>query len=41
MLANFHKNDIAKLFAQRTAETGKEITGEALDYVYEQSGGQP
>ncbi|MDR0721121.1 MAG: PD-(D/E)XK nuclease domain-containing protein [Treponema sp.] len=41
MLANFQKNDIAKLFAQRTAETGQQITGEALDYVYGQSGGQP
>jgi hypothetical protein len=41
VLTNFHKNDIAKLFAQRTAETGQQITGEALDYVYEQSGGQP
>jgi hypothetical protein len=41
MLANFQKSDIAKLFAQRTAETGQEIDGGALDYVYEQSCGQP
>jgi hypothetical protein len=41
VLSNFHKADVAKLFAQRTAETGQEITQEALDYVYEQSQGQP
>jgi hypothetical protein len=40
-LANFAKDDITRLFAQRTAETGQGITGEALDYVYEQSRGQP
>jgi hypothetical protein len=40
-LSNFQKEDIARLFAQRTAETGQQITGEALDYVYEQSRGQP
>jgi hypothetical protein len=41
MLSNFHRDDVTKLFAQRTAETGQEITEEALDYVYEQSQGQP
>jgi hypothetical protein len=41
VLSNFHKEDIAKLFAQRTTETGQQITPEALDYVYEQSKGQP
>ncbi|MDR2116401.1 MAG: PD-(D/E)XK nuclease domain-containing protein [Planctomycetaceae bacterium] len=41
MLSNFVKDDIAKLFAQRTQETGQQITQEALDYVYEQSNGQP
>jgi hypothetical protein len=41
VLGNFRKEDIAKLFAQRTEETGQEISSEALDYVYEQSGGQP
>jgi hypothetical protein len=41
MLSNFQKEDIAKLFGQRTEETGQEITGEALDYVYDQSRGQP
>jgi hypothetical protein len=41
VLSNFNKDDVAKLFAQRTEETGQQITQEALDYVYEQSGGQP
>ncbi|MDR1335471.1 MAG: PD-(D/E)XK nuclease domain-containing protein, partial [Tannerella sp.] len=41
MLSNFTKEDVVKLFAQRTEETGQQITQEALDYVYEQSGGQP
>jgi hypothetical protein len=41
VLTNFHKDDIGKLFAQRTAENGQQITQEALDYVYEQSKGQP
>jgi hypothetical protein len=41
LLANFHRDDIAHLIAQRTKETGQEITQEALDYVYEQSKGQP
>jgi hypothetical protein len=41
VLTNFHKDDIGKLFVQRTQETGQKITQEALDYVYEQSKGQP
>ena len=41
VLSNFHREDIAKLFAQRTAGSGQKITPEALDYVYEQSNGQP
>jgi len=41
VLSNFHKEDIAHLFAQRTDENGQQITQEALDYVYEQSKGQP
>jgi hypothetical protein len=41
MLSNFTKDDVSKLFAQRTEETGQQITQEALDYVYEQSNGQP
>ena len=40
-ISNFQKDDVAHLFAQRTAETGQQITQEALDYVYEQSQGQP
>jgi hypothetical protein len=41
VLTNFSKNNIAELFAQRTAETGQQITQEALDYVWKQSQGQP
>jgi hypothetical protein len=41
LLSNFQREDITKLFSQRTEETGQEITQEALDYVYEQSRGQP
>jgi hypothetical protein len=41
VLSNFTKDDVAKLFALRTEETGQQITQEALDYVYEQSKGQP
>jgi hypothetical protein len=40
-LANFIKDDIVRLFAQRTTETGQHITPEALNYVYDQSRGQP
>ena len=40
-LSNFSKDDIAHLFAQRTAENGQQITPEAMDYVYGQSKGQP
>ena len=40
-LANFSREDIGRLFAQRTEETGQQITGEALDYAYDQSRGQP
>ncbi|MDR2232088.1 MAG: PD-(D/E)XK nuclease domain-containing protein [Tannerella sp.] len=41
ILSNFHKDDIAHLFALRTVENEQQITGEALDYVYEQTKGQP
>jgi hypothetical protein len=41
LLKNFSKEDIARLFARRTAETGQQITPEALEYVWEQSQGQP
>jgi len=40
-ISNFQKDDIAHLFAQRTAENGQQIEKKALDYVYEQSKGQP
>jgi hypothetical protein len=40
-ITNFRQDDIARLFAQRTAENGQQITREALDYMYEQSRGQP
>ena len=40
-LTNFSENDITRLFAQRTEETGQPITAEALKYVFEQSYGQP
>jgi Cdc6-related protein, AAA superfamily ATPase len=40
-LTNFSENDITRLFAKRTEETGQQITDEALKYVFEQSGGQP
>jgi len=40
-LSNFQKEDISHLFAQRTAENGQQITSEALNYVFEQSRGQP
>jgi hypothetical protein len=41
VLSNFLKEDITHLFAQRTAETGQQITPEALERVYEKSNGQP
>jgi hypothetical protein len=41
LLKNFSEKDITRLFAQRTTETGQKITQEALDYVWEQSQGQP
>ena len=41
VLSNFKKDDVARLFAQRTAENGQQITQKALEYVYEQSNGQP
>ena len=40
-LSNFSRDDVTHLFAQRTAENGQQITSEALDYVFEQSSGQP
>jgi hypothetical protein len=40
-LSNFSRENIARLFAQCTQDTGQQITAEALDYVYAQSNGQP
>jgi hypothetical protein len=41
MLSNFSQPDVENLFAQRTEETGQTINRDALEYVFEQSGGQP
>ncbi|MDR2579075.1 MAG: PD-(D/E)XK nuclease domain-containing protein [Chitinispirillales bacterium] len=40
-LGNFSRDDVQNLFAQRTEETGQQIAEDALDYVWEQSMGQP
>jgi len=41
VLSNFTQNDIENLFAQRTEETGQTINHDALEYIFEQSNGQP
>jgi hypothetical protein len=41
LLGNLSRDEVTKLFAQRTKETGQRITGEALEYAWEQSQGQP
>jgi hypothetical protein len=41
LLGNFTENEVKNLFAQRTEETGQQIEGQALEYVWEQSQGQP
>jgi hypothetical protein len=41
LLGNFSRDDVQKLFAQRTEEIGQQITDEALEYVWNQSQGQP
>ena len=41
LLGNFSQDEIAKLFYLRTEETGQKITDSALEYVWEQSCGQP
>jgi len=41
VLSNFSQINIENLFAQRTEETGQAISRDALEYVYEQSRGQP
>jgi hypothetical protein len=40
-ISNFSKDEVQKLFAQRTEETGQQITTGALDFVFDQSQGQP
>ncbi|MDR1494085.1 MAG: hypothetical protein LBT05_15390 [Planctomycetaceae bacterium] len=40
-VSNFSKENVSALFAQRTFETGQQIELDALDYVWEQSQGQP
>ena len=40
-ISNFTRDNVESLFAQRTRETGQAIRDDALDYVYEQSRGQP
>jgi hypothetical protein len=40
-ISNFSKDEVQKLFAQRTEETGQTITAEAMDFVFDQSRGQP
>jgi hypothetical protein len=41
VISNFTQTDVENLFAQRTEETGQTINRDALEYVFEQSGGQP
>jgi hypothetical protein len=41
VLSNFTQADVGHLFAQRTEETGQTINKDAIEYVFEQSGGQP
>jgi len=41
LLGNFSQDETKKLFNQHTEETGQQITDEALEYVWEQSQGQP
>jgi len=40
-ISNFTKENVVELFAQRTADTGQQIAPDALEYVWEQSAGQP
>ena len=40
-LSHFTKGNIENLFAQRTEETGQAINRDAIEYVFEQSNGQP
>ncbi|MDR2581417.1 MAG: ATP-binding protein [Fibromonadaceae bacterium] len=40
-LENFTKEDVAKLYNQHTQETGQIFEAKAVDYVFEQTQGQP
>jgi hypothetical protein len=40
-LTNFTKEEISELYAQHTAETGQKFDGDAVDFIYEQTCGQP
>ncbi|GBU25059.1 hypothetical protein R83H12_01698 [Fibrobacteria bacterium R8-3-H12] len=40
-LKNFTKEDVAELYSQHTKETGQIFEPQAVDYIYEQTQGQP
>ncbi len=40
-LKNFTKDDVAELYSQHTAETGQFFEPEAVNYIFEQTQGQP
>jgi len=40
-LRNFTKEDVTELYAQHTQETGQVFEPQAIDYIYEQTQGQP
>jgi hypothetical protein len=40
-LKNFTKEDVAELYNQHTAETGQIFEPQAVDYIFEQTNGQP
>ncbi|GHV04420.1 hypothetical protein FACS189485_09780 [Spirochaetia bacterium] len=41
LLGNFMQEEVKMLFQQHTDETGQEITDEALEFIWEQTCGQP
>lgn len=41
VMGNFSKTETIALFALHTAETGQQFSGEALDFIFEQTQGQP
>jgi hypothetical protein len=40
-LTNFTQDEVAELYAQHTAETGQKFDGDAVDFIYAQTCGQP